>query len=47
MSENRGTDEDVVLSGLSGNIEEFAKKLFDGVDTATNDGYRWPPGNAF
>lgn len=51
-AENRGTGEDVVVSGLSGrlpeseNIEEFAKNLFDGVDTVTADDRRWPLGES-
>ncbi|XP_047993204.1 fatty acid synthase-like [Leguminivora glycinivorella] len=42
--------EDVVLSGLSGRlpecdtIEEFASKLFAGVDLVTDDDRRWTPG---
>lgn len=42
--------EDVVISGISGrlpesgNIEEFKKNLFDGVDLVTDDERRWPSG---
>jgi acyl transferase domain-containing protein len=42
--------DDIVLTGLSGrlpdsaSIEEFAQKLFDGVDLVTADDRRWPPG---
>ncbi|XP_059050695.1 fatty acid synthase-like [Achroia grisella] len=42
--------EDVVMTGLSGRlpesdtIEEFAQRLFDGVDLVTADDRRWTPG---
>ncbi|KAL4702305.1 hypothetical protein ACJJTC_018435, partial [Scirpophaga incertulas] len=45
-----GAADDVVLTGVSGrlpdcsSIEEFAQKLFDGVDLVTADDRRWPPG---
>ncbi|CAH2981095.1 unnamed protein product [Chilo suppressalis] len=41
---------DIVLTGISGrlpdseSIEEFAQKLFDGVDLVSADDRRWPPG---
>ncbi|XP_059050662.1 fatty acid synthase-like [Achroia grisella] len=44
------SDTDLVISGLSGRlpesdtIEEFAQKLFDGVDLVTADDRRWTPG---
>ncbi|KAK5643465.1 hypothetical protein RI129_007310 [Pyrocoelia pectoralis] len=40
--------DDVVISGISGrfpecdNIEEFKRKLFDGIDLVTDDERRWP-----
>nr|QLI61974.1 fatty acid synthetase 2 [Streltzoviella insularis] len=46
----RISDDDVVLTGLSGrlpesdNIEEFAEQLFAGVDLVTADDRRWTPG---
>lgn len=49
----RGSEEDIVLTGLSGRlpesdtIEEFAQQLFDGVDLVTADDRRWTPGNHF
>lgn len=49
----RNEDHEVVLTGLSGrlpesdSIEEFAQKLFDGVDLITADDRRWTPGNIF
>ncbi|RVE51369.1 hypothetical protein evm_003924 [Chilo suppressalis] len=42
--------DDVVLAGISARLpecdsmEEFAQKLFDGVDLVTEDDRRWPPG---
>ncbi|GBP15814.1 Fatty acid synthase [Eumeta japonica] len=45
------SDEDVVLTGLSGrlpesnSIEEFADQLFAGVDLVTADDRRWPTGD--
>lgn len=47
---SRGSDDDIVLTGLSGrlpesdSIEEFAQQLFDGVDLVTADDRRWTPG---
>ncbi|CAH0760904.1 unnamed protein product [Diatraea saccharalis] len=43
-------DDDIVLTGISGrlpdseSIEEFAQKLFEGVDLVSADDRRWPPG---
>ncbi|XP_061706554.1 fatty acid synthase-like [Cydia pomonella] len=50
MSSNVNTEDDVILSGLSGrlpesdSIEEFARQLFAGVDMVTADDRRWTPG---
>ncbi|XP_063380019.1 fatty acid synthase-like [Cydia fagiglandana] len=50
MSSNVNTEDDVVLSGLSGrlpesdSIDEFARQLFAGVDLVTADDRRWTPG---
>ncbi|XP_061706492.1 fatty acid synthase-like [Cydia pomonella] len=50
MSSNVNTEDDVILSGLSGrlpesdSIEEFARQLFAGVDLVTADDRRWTPG---
>ncbi|XP_063530101.1 fatty acid synthase-like [Cydia strobilella] len=50
MSSNVDTEDDVILSGLSGrlpesdSIEEFERQLFAGVDLVTADDRRWTPG---
>ncbi|XP_041987892.1 fatty acid synthase-like [Aricia agestis] len=42
--------EDLVISGMSGrlpqsdSVEEFARKLYDGIDLVTEDDERWPGG---
>ncbi|XP_063374586.1 fatty acid synthase-like [Cydia amplana] len=47
---NGHADSEVVLTGLSGrlpesgNIDEFARNLFEGVDMVTDDDRRWTPG---
>lgn len=47
---SHGADDDLVLSGMAGrlpdsdNMEDFAEKLFAGVDLVSADDRRWKPG---
>ena len=49
-SEMRGSEDGVVITGISGrlpeseNIEEFRRHLINGDDMVTDDDRRWTPG---
>ena len=50
MNEKGGSDDDVVITGISGrlpeseNIEEFRSHLINGEDMVTDDDRRWQSG---